>query len=145
MAGDPAFGTRIKQLRKALDLTQEMLAEQVACSVDMIRKVEAGRARPSRDLAELLAVRLEIPPEERQTFVQWARTGSTTPASAPVAQVADATQQGASRASNTNLPVQLTSFVDREREVAEVRGSFTPHLLTLIGTGGIGKTRLALE
>jgi predicted ATPase len=46
----------------------------------------------------------------------------------------------------TNLPVQLTSFVGRERELAEVESLVGRHrLVTLIGTGGTGKTRLMLE
>jgi len=46
----------------------------------------------------------------------------------------------------TNLPLQLTSFVGRTSEVAEVtRLLSTTRLLTLTGPGGIGKTRLALE
>ena len=45
-----------------------------------------------------------------------------------------------------NLPVQLTSFVGREKEIAEVRRLLaTAHLLTLTGPGGTGKTRLALQ
>jgi class 3 adenylate cyclase len=45
-----------------------------------------------------------------------------------------------------NLPLQLTSFVGREREVADVRRPLgTTRLLTLTGTGGSGKTRLALH
>jgi predicted ATPase/class 3 adenylate cyclase len=45
-----------------------------------------------------------------------------------------------------NLPLQLTSFVGREREQAEVRRLLaTARLLTLTGTGGCGKTRLALQ
>jgi predicted ATPase/class 3 adenylate cyclase len=45
-----------------------------------------------------------------------------------------------------NLPLQLTSFVGREREMAEVRGlQGGTRLLTLTGTGGTGKTRLALQ
>lgn len=45
-----------------------------------------------------------------------------------------------------NLPVQLTSFVGREDEVAEINNvlSMAP-LVTLTGSGGSGKTRLALE
>ena len=45
-----------------------------------------------------------------------------------------------------NLPTQLTSFVGREREsklLAEAVG--TDRLVTLTGTGGVGKTRLALQ
>ena len=45
-----------------------------------------------------------------------------------------------------NLPVQLTSFIGREREMGEVKSLLTTtHLLTLTGSGGCGKTRLALE
>lgn len=45
-----------------------------------------------------------------------------------------------------NLPVQLTSFIGRTRELAEVRRLLaTTRLLTLTGSGGTGKTRLALE
>jgi predicted ATPase/DNA-binding CsgD family transcriptional regulator len=44
-----------------------------------------------------------------------------------------------------NLPLELTSFVGREREVAEVERLITINrLLTLTGPGGCGKTRLAL-
>jgi non-specific serine/threonine protein kinase len=46
----------------------------------------------------------------------------------------------------TNLPESLTSFVGRERELAEIREQLpTLRLLTLTGTGGIGKTRLAQQ
>lgn len=45
-----------------------------------------------------------------------------------------------------NLPYQLTSFVGRERDVAAIRERLVAtRLLTLVGTGGVGKTRLALE
>ncbi|HKW80358.1 MAG TPA: tetratricopeptide repeat protein [Casimicrobiaceae bacterium] len=45
-----------------------------------------------------------------------------------------------------NLPQRLTSFIGRGRELAEVGGLLAKtRLLTLIGVGGIGKTRLSLE
>jgi len=45
-----------------------------------------------------------------------------------------------------NLPAELTSFIGRERELAEVTALLQgTRLLTLTGPGGIGKTRLALE
>jgi predicted ATPase/class 3 adenylate cyclase len=45
-----------------------------------------------------------------------------------------------------NLPVQVTSFVGREREIEEVKRLLEgTHLLTLTGAGGSGKTRLAVQ
>jgi predicted ATPase/class 3 adenylate cyclase len=45
-----------------------------------------------------------------------------------------------------NLPVQLTSFIGRERELAEAQEKLdSAKLLTLIGPGGTGKTRLSLQ
>jgi predicted ATPase/class 3 adenylate cyclase len=49
-------------------------------------------------------------------------------------------------ATPNNLPLQLTSFIGRERELAEVRGLLAKtRLLTLVGVGGIGKSRLSLQ
>src|SRR6202171_267206 len=54
----------------------------------------------------------------------------------------------ANRASRSklNLPYQLTSFVGREQEIAQLEALVTAHrLVTLTGAGGAGKTRLAIE
>jgi len=46
----------------------------------------------------------------------------------------------------TNLPEALTSFIGREREVVEIKRLLPgKRLVTIIGAGGIGKTRLALQ
>ena len=45
-----------------------------------------------------------------------------------------------------NLPQQITSFIGREKEMAEVRTLIArTHLITFTGSGGCGKTRLALQ
>jgi predicted ATPase/class 3 adenylate cyclase len=45
-----------------------------------------------------------------------------------------------------NLPLQLTSFVGREDDLEKLRSQLeTTRLLSLVGTGGVGKTRLALQ
>jgi predicted ATPase/class 3 adenylate cyclase len=45
-----------------------------------------------------------------------------------------------------NLPLQRTSFVGREQDVSEVKALLDRHrLLTLVGSGGVGKTRLAIQ
>lgn len=48
--------------------------------------------------------------------------------------------------SGSNLPVPLTSFIGREKELGEIAKLLsTARLLTLTGPGGVGKTRLAIQ
>ncbi len=65
----------------------------------------------------------------------------------PVAVVEDDVAQGAAdRRVHSNLPVALTSFIGRERELVEIKRLLPgKRLLTITGVGGIGKTRLALQ
>ena len=50
------------------------------------------------------------------------------------------------RRPRTNLPAALTSFIGRNKEIAEVRQLIiTQRAVTLTGSGGAGKTRLAIE
>jgi predicted ATPase len=45
-----------------------------------------------------------------------------------------------------NLPMAATAIIGRERDVAEVKALLDQHrLVTLVGSGGIGKTRLAVQ
>jgi len=45
-----------------------------------------------------------------------------------------------------NLPVQLTSFIGREKEVGQIKNRLEKNrLVTLTGSGGIGKTRLSIQ
>jgi class 3 adenylate cyclase len=45
-----------------------------------------------------------------------------------------------------NLPAQMTSFIGREKELAEVKQVLSAHrLVTLTGSGGAGKSRLSLQ
>jgi non-specific serine/threonine protein kinase len=70
--------------------------------------------------------------------------GSTEPRVAMSASVGDAT--GATPEGRPGLPIQLSRFVGRARELAELDKRFeTSRLVTLTGPGGSGKTRLALE
>src|SRR6185436_718375 len=48
--------------------------------------------------------------------------------------------------SPNNLPVQLTSFIGRDAEMAEVKRLLSAsRLVTLTGSGGCGKTRLSIQ
>ncbi len=45
-----------------------------------------------------------------------------------------------------NLPIQLTGFIGREKEIEQVKELIARHpLVTLTGSGGVGKTRLSLQ
>src|SRR5215204_2100171 len=45
-----------------------------------------------------------------------------------------------------NLPAQMTSFIGREKELAEIKQAISEHrLVTLTGSGGAGKSRLSLQ
>ena len=78
------FGDWLGQRRRALDLTQEELAGQVGCSAVTLRLLEREERRPSTQIAKRLADVLQIPPEERPSFLELAGSDPlpTTPAAA---------------------------------------------------------------
>ncbi len=144
------FGEWIKHCRQELDLTQTQLAKRASCSVFAIRKIEAGERRPSRQLAELLAKSLEIPSEEQATFVKVARGELSIDRLSPPAQTTARESRSAVQSASIpgNLPRELTSFIGREPELTALGQLLQDHqcsLLTIVGPGGIGKTRLAVE
>jgi non-specific serine/threonine protein kinase len=121
------------------------LAQQAYCAIDTIKKIESGVRRPSRQLAEVLADLLALVGSERMAFVQAAR--SLPPPDAP-----DNTLQSLVPESPTdrlpqhNIPLTLTSFIGREAECAAIAELLTSQrLVTLTGSGGTGKTRLAFQ
>src|SRR3954451_21711296 len=67
------FGAWLRQYRGARDLTRQDLARLIGCSVETIRKIESGERRPSKQVAQLLAERLDIAPEDRAVLAQYAR------------------------------------------------------------------------
>ncbi len=140
------FSEWLKRQRQARDLTQGELAKRVSCSVFTLRKIEGGERRPSRQLAELLAQVLEIPVEDQATFIKVARGELS------VEKLARLTHAASPPASSNplpiNLPRTLTPFIGREPELAalgQLLGDPQCSLLTIVGPGGIGKTRLAIE
>jgi len=68
-----SFGYWIRRQRKALDLTQQALADRVGCSLAAIKKIEGDERRPSRQIAERLADVLDVPAAQREVFLEVAR------------------------------------------------------------------------
>src|SRR5690606_30593794 len=146
-AGD--FGAWLKRRRRELDLTQQQLAECAACSTVTIRKFEARERRPSRELAELLSGCLGIPAAQRCTFVAFAPglRPQLGPAQSPAAQMAPPAIPAAARGKQFSLPIPPAPFGGRAAELVQISRRLAGpacRLLTIVGPGGIGKTRLAL-
>ena len=53
-----SFGYWIRRQRKALDLTQQALADRIGCSLAAIKKIESDERRASRQIAERLDARV---------------------------------------------------------------------------------------
>jgi len=145
-----SFGLWLKEHRKKLDLTQADLARCAGCTVATIRKIEAEERRPSRQVAELLAICLQIPAEQQALFLQVAR-GERQPDW--LARLSPDSRTGLTSEPvlppvRSELPISLNPLLGRERELAAI-GQLCQdpqcRLLTLIGPGGTGKTRLALQ
>jgi predicted ATPase/transcriptional regulator with XRE-family HTH domain len=144
-----AFGSWLRQQRKELGVAQEELAERIGCSTIMLRKLEAGERHPSSQIAQLLAGYLNIPDQEREAFIAFARTGkAATPKSAASRSPWRSPSPGPPPSILTNLPAVLTSLIGREIEQERAVGYLLNtdiRLLTLTGAPGIGKTRLGLQ
>ena len=143
-----SFGLRLRRLRKALDLTQEQLADGVSCSRYTIRKIECDERRPSRHLAQRLLQRLAVSSVERDAFLAAAR-GIRPATSAPDAHLLYASAAGipaARAASRAAAP-----FVGRQGELERLLNLLSEaaarqgHVVLIEGEPGIGKSRLLAE
>jgi predicted ATPase/DNA-binding CsgD family transcriptional regulator/DNA-binding XRE family transcriptional regulator len=129
------FGTLLQRSRVAAGLSQEELAERAGLSKRGISDLERGQRRsPHPATVRRLAEALNVDCAERAAWVSSAAVAAHTSGAAP-------------RISGRhNLPLQLTSFIGRDRELEDLpKRLATTRLLTVTGPGGIGKTRLALR
>jgi predicted ATPase/DNA-binding XRE family transcriptional regulator len=137
--GDAAlrFGELLRQHRLRLGLTQAELAERAMLSERTISDLERGLKLPQSANARRLARALQLSPElaeqlnaSRQRERLTAERRTVTPRPLP----------------GHALPVPRSTFIGRERELAEAERLLeSSRLLTLLGPGGTGKTRVALK
>jgi non-specific serine/threonine protein kinase len=131
-----SFGFWLRKQRRALDLSRQAFAGQVGCAEVTLRRIEAGTLKPSKELANIILERLGIDEIARPGWISFARGISSLPGFSPPS----------TKKPNSNLPAQLTTFVGREKEQSEVISLITKHrLVTLSGSGGVGKTRLSIK
>jgi predicted ATPase len=132
-----SFGALLLGHRRAAGLSQEVLAERAQLSVNAIQALERGRrTTPRRSTVDLLASGLGLDGAARARLIAAAGRPAT----------ATQEQSEAAVAAAAALPVLPGALLGRERELAEVVDVLKAgeRLVTLTGTGGIGKTRLAL-
>lgn len=112
-------------------LSQQTLADRALISVQAVSALERGyRKAPYRATLERIADALALPQEARQRLERSARPSRGPRHPAPA----------------HNLPRQLTSFVGRDEVANEILDLVeTAPLVSIIGTGGAGKTRAAVE
>lgn len=141
MDATDSFGYWVRRRRKALDLTQEDLAQRVGCAVVTLRKIESDQRRPSAQMARRLAYCLALPDAEGPAFVATA-VGQRAPARLPRLSGPNLHSPG------YHLPAPVTSLAGRTEEIAVIIDALQDQdvrLVTLTGPVGVGKTRLALE
>jgi predicted ATPase/DNA-binding CsgD family transcriptional regulator/DNA-binding XRE family transcriptional regulator len=128
-----SFGEVLRGYRVAAGLTQEALAERSGVSPRGISDLERGaRKHPFPATVRRLAEALGLPDADRSVLQDAAYSP------------ARAYQRPSPHAGR--LPAPVSSFVGREQEVEHVRRALTAtRLITLLGPGGIGKSRLAVE
>ncbi len=139
-----SFGERLRDHRRAAGLTQEELAEQAGLSPRSISELERGGAHiPRRDTVALLARALGLVGAEREAFgaaVERRRGARPVRPSVERTSIDEAPPDASGK---HNLPRLLTSFVGRQEELHELAPVLAAApLLTLVGAGGVGKTRL---
>ncbi|HEY2474002.1 MAG TPA: tetratricopeptide repeat protein [Candidatus Cybelea sp.] len=130
-----AFGALLREYRLAAGLSQAALAERALMSVDSVSALERGVNRaPHRETLALLIEALQLDADQRNAIEQVAEHPSRP------------RRSGRRPAPRSNLPAISTPLFGRTDELHEIADFVTrSRLVTLTGSGGVGKTRLALQ
>ena len=130
-----SFGAQLKALRETAGFTQEELATIAGLSVHAVSALERGeRRRPHVETVRALSAALDLTGATRDGLLASAR--------------APAHDTAIDELSRGSLPLAPTALFGREVDVQMLRhwvADRTARLITLVGPGGVGKTRLALE
>jgi non-specific serine/threonine protein kinase len=130
-----SFGALLRAYRTNAGLTQEQLAERAGLSRRGIADLERGARRaPYAHTLEQLRAALALSPAEYLSLVEASRHPVTAAEPPPATRT------------RRNLPLRGDSFVGREADRVSIATRLdSARVVTLVGPGGVGKTRLALE
>ncbi len=123
----------LRGFRLAAELTQQALADRAKLGLETVSALERGIRRvPNRKTFELLAAALNLTPAERS---QMAAAAKRTPRT-----------KSAEKQPPSNVPLVATPLVGRDSVVTEIIELVRiQRLVTLVGPGGVGKTRVAIQ
>jgi predicted ATPase/transcriptional regulator with XRE-family HTH domain len=133
-----AFGAALRSMRLAAGLSQGALAERAGLSEKAVGALERGdRTTPRLATVALLADALSASPAERDRLLAAAGAEQRP------------TERDAAYLARRGFVLPPTPLLGRQEEVAAVSHLVSPsggaaRLVTLIGPGGVGKTRVAL-
>ncbi|HYL27435.1 MAG TPA: helix-turn-helix domain-containing protein, partial [Candidatus Nitrosotalea sp.] len=128
------LATLLKAYRAKAGLSQQMLADRALISVQAVSALERGyRKVPYQKTLERIADALSLPADARAALELSARRARGSRLAEQMSPAAN------------NLPRQLTSFLGRDEVVKEL-ADLLEHspLVSIVGTGGAGKTRVAV-
>ena len=136
------FGALLRRFRIDAAVSQETLAERAGISVQAVGVLERGdRRAPYRATVDLLIAALALEGPDRSELLAAAESGraARVRSKGPVPLPAIASAAG-------NLPFEVSSLIGRAAEIAAASALLDAHrMVTLIGPGGVGKTRVALR
>src|SRR5438874_3069173 len=124
--GEHAFGALLREHRLAADLTQAMLAERSGLSSRGIQDLERGLSQPRRDTLLRLEAALCLSPDEQAALHAAAKPTPRRHTPLPTSNGAAPSSAGRRYGQPGSLPLQVTSFIGRERELAEVHELLSP-------------------
>jgi predicted ATPase/DNA-binding XRE family transcriptional regulator len=130
-----SFGAHLKALREKAGFTQEELATIAGLSVHAVSALERGeRRRPHVDTVRALSAALDLNSAARDAFLGSARAFDH--------------ETGIGKGGGVSLPVPPTILLGRDADVKTLQqwlADPAARMISIVGPGGVGKTRLALE
>jgi predicted ATPase/transcriptional regulator with XRE-family HTH domain len=142
------FGELLRFLRRKANLTQRELSIAVGYSESQISRLEQNERIPEEAILAARFTPALYLEDEPQWVARLLELGAEARVHADEVEAAEPI--AATKPIPHNLPIQLTSFIGREKEITEIKRLLSEReggvrLLTLTGHGGCGKTRLALQ